>query len=84
MIFREQDFEPIQKLFQSILKPDGEIILVSEIRKPVLEFYRKMQKHYEVNAQQKILRSENEEIKIILCRMKPKSIISQISQQQEV
>ncbi len=84
VIFREQDFIPIQKLFQSVLKPDGEIILVSEIRKPVLEFYQKMKDLYELKAQQKVLRAENEEIKIIFCCMKPKPIISQITQQQEV
>jgi tRNA1(Val) A37 N6-methylase TrmN6 len=84
VIFREQDFNPIQKLFQSILKPDGEIILVSEIRKPVLEFYQKMKDLFELKVQQKVLRSEDEEIRIMLCRMKPKPIISQITQQQEV
>lgn len=84
VIFREQDFVPIQKLFQSVLKPDGEIILVSEIRKPVLEFYQKMKDLYELKVQQKVLRAEDEEIRIILCRMKPKPINSQITQQQEV
>jgi predicted nicotinamide N-methyase len=84
VIFREQDFVPIQKLFQSVLKPDGEIILVSEIRKPVLEFYQKMKGLYELKVQQKVLRAENEEIRIILCRMKPKPIVSQITRQQEV
>lgn len=71
VIFREEDFAPIQKLFQSVLKHDGEIILVSEIRKPVLGFYHKMQEFFELKVQQKVLRSENEKIKIILCRMKP-------------
>jgi predicted nicotinamide N-methyase len=41
VIFREEDFAPIQNLFQSVLKPDGEIILVSEIRKPVMNFIKK-------------------------------------------
>jgi len=82
VIFREQDFIPIQKLFQSVLKPDGEIILVSEIRKPVLGFYQKMQEFYDLKAQQKVLRSDNEEIKVIFCCMKPK--YSTIAQQQEV
>ena len=76
VIFREEDFTPIQKLFQSVLKPDGEIILVSEIRKPVLKFYQNMQDFFELKVQKKVLRSENEEIRIILCRMKPKAVIS--------
>jgi tRNA1(Val) A37 N6-methylase TrmN6 len=76
VIFRNEDFAPIQKLFQSILKPDGEIILVSEIRKPVLEFYQKIQNVYELKVQQKVLHSENEKIKIIFCRMKPNTIAS--------
>jgi predicted nicotinamide N-methyase len=82
VIFRKEDFASIQKLFQSVLKPDGEVILVSEIRKPVLEFYQKMKDLYELKVQQKVLRSENDEIKIIFCLMKPKH--SQITQQQEV
>jgi len=84
VIFKEKDFTPIQKLFQSVLKPDGEIILVSEIRKPVLKFYQNMQDFFELKVQQKVLRSENEEIRIILCRMKPKAVVSQITQLQDV
>jgi predicted nicotinamide N-methyase len=71
IIFREGDFHSIQKLFNSVLKPDGEVILVSEIRKPVIEFYRKMQNMYELKAWQKVLRSDDEKIQIIFCRMKP-------------
>jgi tRNA1(Val) A37 N6-methylase TrmN6 len=82
VIFRKKDFAPIQNLFQSILRPDGEIILVSEIRKPVLEFYQKMQEYFDLKAQQKVLHSQDEEIRIILCRLKPKH--SQPTQSQEV
>lgn len=70
VIFRKQDFAPIQKLFNSVLKPEGEVILVSEIRKPVIEFYQNMQKGYKLTAQQKVLNSDDEKIKIIFCRMK--------------
>ncbi len=70
VIFRKQDFAPIQKLFNSILKPNGEVIFVSEIRKPVIEFYQNMQNSYKLTAQQKVLSSDNEKIKIIFCRMK--------------
>lgn len=73
VIFRKEDFGPIQKLFKSILKPDGEVILVSEIRKPVIEFYQDMQNSYKLTAQQKVLSSDNEKIKIIFCRMKQKT-----------
>lgn len=71
VIFREQDFSPILNLFKSALKLDGEVILVSEIRKPVLDFYQKIKDAFDLKLQQKILRSENEEIKIIFCRMTP-------------
>jgi EEF1A lysine methyltransferase 3 len=74
VIFREKDFAPIQNLFQSILKPEGDIILVSEIRKPVLDFYQKMQEYFDLKAQQKVLHSQDEEIRIILCRLKPKHL----------
>lgn len=84
IIFRQEDFMPIQKLFQSILKPGGQVILVSEIRKPVLGFYQKIKDVFDLKFQQKTLRSENEEIRIILCSIKPKSVFSQITQPQEV
>lgn len=74
VIFREQDFMPIQNLFQSVLKPEGEVTLVSEIRKPVLGFYQSLRESFNLTLQQKTLRSENEEIKIIFCRIKGKSI----------
>lgn len=72
VIFRQEDFLGIQKLFLSVLKPGGQATLVSEIRKPVIEFFRQMQQRYHVRAQQKVLRSHNEEIKIIICHINPK------------
>ncbi|RLC30928.1 MAG: methyltransferase [Deltaproteobacteria bacterium] len=70
VIFREQDFQPILALFQTWLKPDGTIILAERVRKTTVEFFRRMGDYFEIHARKKILRSEDGEIRIILCRMR--------------
>lgn len=67
--YQEKSFEPLRKLIESFLKPDGEVILASEMRRTSLEFYRQMQAFFNLKAQKKVLRSENRVIRVVLCRM---------------
>jgi len=69
IIYNERDFQPISGLFKSYLKPGGEIILAERVRKTSIEFFRQMQQFSDIKAQKKILRSKNEEIRVMLCRM---------------
>jgi predicted nicotinamide N-methyase len=73
VIYKEKDFESILKLFKRYLKPEGEIILAEGVRKTSMEFFRQMGEFFEIKAQKKVLRSKEEETRVILCRMKFKA-----------
>lgn len=70
VIYKEKDFNPILRLFKTFLKPEGEIILAERVRKTSLEFFKKMGGFFDIKAQKKILRSEEGEIRVILCKMR--------------
>jgi len=70
VIYNEQDYQPILMLFKRYLKPSGEIILAEGVRKTSMEFFRRMDRFFEIKARKKILRSGEEEIRVILCSMK--------------
>jgi len=72
IIYREEDFNPISNLFKAYLKPGGEIILAEGIRKTGMAFMQQMSDSFHITAQKKILRSKDKEIRVMLCRMKPK------------
>ena len=72
VVYRENDFAPLLKLFQTCLNPDGEIILASEMRKISKAFYKFMRSFYEVKTAKRVLRSENEENLITLFKLKTK------------
>lgn len=69
VVFRDDDILPLKNLFRSLLNPGGEIILSSEIRKPLIDLLRMMDGKYEIKVQTKVLRSGTEEMKIVFCKM---------------
>ena len=72
VVYHEKDFEPLRNLFERFLKPGGEVILCEGIRRTSLDFFKEMQSHFELEAQQKSIRSPGKTVLVILCRMKPK------------
>jgi len=70
VIYKESAFEPILRLFKTFLKPDGEVVLAERVRKTTLEFFRQMGGFFDIKAQKKILRSDEGEIRVMLCRMR--------------
>ena len=72
VVYHDQDFEPLRNLFERFLKPEGEVILCEGIRKTSLDFFKEMQRHFDLKAQQKSIRSPEKTVLVILCRMKPK------------
>ena len=73
VIYKEKDYQPILKLFKTFLKPSGEIILAEGVRKTSMEFFRQMSELFDITAKKKILRSSEEEVRVILARMKFKT-----------
>jgi predicted nicotinamide N-methyase len=72
VVYHERDFRPLLDLFRALLKPQGAVILSSEARKVTIEFYREMQRCFELKAQKKTLRSPETATSFILCTMRPK------------
>jgi predicted nicotinamide N-methyase len=69
VIYQKQDFPSLLGLFKRCLKMEGEVILVEEMRKTDLEFYKIMEPFFDIRAYKKILRSEDEETRVLLIKM---------------
>ncbi len=67
--YKKEYCQPLVKLLKACLKPDGEVILTAEMRKSSMDFYNVFETGFDIRVQKKILRSDNEEIKIYLFRM---------------
>jgi len=74
VVYHKRDFTPLQSLFERLGKPHGEIIIAAEMRKITGEFLQGMQKFYNISAKQKVLRSEDESIRLALCRLTRRSM----------
>jgi predicted nicotinamide N-methyase len=72
VVYHEKDFEPLKNLFERLLKPEGEVILCEGIRKTSLGFFKEMQRHFDLKALQKSIRSPEKTVLVVLCRMKRK------------
>lgn len=70
VVYHERDYEPLERLFGTLLKPGGEIILSEGIRKSSMAFFARMQARYQAQGMKKVLRSRGKEIPVILCRMR--------------
>jgi len=70
ILYREEDFDPILRLFNTYLKPTGEVILAEGIRKSSLMFLDKLSKEYEVKIRKRVLRSSDQQTPVILIRAK--------------
>ena len=67
--YKEESFHTLQNLFESFLAPSGEIILTAGVRETSIEFFKQMQQNFNILAQKKMLRSEDEQIPILQCRL---------------
>jgi 2-polyprenyl-3-methyl-5-hydroxy-6-metoxy-1,4-benzoquinol methylase len=70
--YKEEDFFPLIQLFKSNLKPGGEIILASEIRKSGKDLFGLFKSDFDLTVEKKILRSETVAIPVVLLKMRKK------------
>ena len=68
----EESFVPLIKLFKSKLKPGGEIILASEIRKAGKDLFALFSSDFDITVIKKILRSEADAVPVVLLKMRVK------------
>ena len=72
VVFKEEDYEPLSRLFTRCLKPSGEIILAERARETSIGFFKLMSGRFDISAQKKVFRSGGDEVRVILARMIPK------------
>jgi predicted nicotinamide N-methyase len=72
VVYRKNDFAPLLQLFQTYLKPTGEIVLAAEMRESSKEFYKFLLPFYDVKTAKRVLRSKNEKNLITLFKLRPK------------
>ena len=70
--YNEENFSPLIRLFQSNLKPGGEIILASEIRESNQDIFRPFKSDFDITLVKKTLRSETVAVPIVLLKMRQK------------
>jgi predicted nicotinamide N-methyase len=73
VVYSERDYEPLLSLFKTLLQPGGKVLLAEGVRATSLEFFRRMQEHFDIRAKKKVMRSSEKEVTVILCSMTPKS-----------
>jgi len=72
--YKEEDIHPIMMLLKHSLKPGGEVLLVGEMRRLSKSNFNALATEFDIRILKKILRSENEEIKIFMFRMTLKGL----------
>ena len=70
--YKKDDFIPLTRFFKSHLKPGGEIILASEIRKSGKDIFGLFKSDFDITVVKKTLRSETVAISVVLLKMRPK------------
>jgi predicted nicotinamide N-methyase len=73
VVYREEDIPQLAKVFDACLAPRGEIIIAGEIRRTFDAFFQQMSTSYDVSAQRKQMRSDDEAITVVLFRMRPRT-----------
>jgi predicted nicotinamide N-methyase len=69
LVYRDADIGPLERLFTLLLKPGGEVILVSEVRRTTDAFMRRMAQSFRVRAHKMNLRTGAQAETILLFRM---------------
>jgi predicted nicotinamide N-methyase len=71
LVYRDADIAPLERLFTRLLKPGGEIILASEVRRTSDGFMRRMTQSFRVRVHRKNLRCGSQTTTILVFRMTP-------------
>jgi len=70
--YKKDNFIPLTRFFKSHLKPGGEIILASEIRKSGTDIFGLFKSDFDITVLKKTLRSETVAIPFVLLKMRSK------------
>jgi predicted nicotinamide N-methyase len=73
-VYRSEDIDGLEALFDRHLRPDGIIVLAEGVRRTGVDFWERMRRHYDVKAQRQILRSDQGTQHMLLFRLKRKQM----------
>jgi 2-polyprenyl-3-methyl-5-hydroxy-6-metoxy-1,4-benzoquinol methylase len=69
VVYKKQDFEPLIRLFQYALLPQGEIILASEARRIVSDFLHHIEPDYHLKFKETVLQTQGRETRVMLIKL---------------
>ncbi len=73
ILFREDFFEPLLNIFNTCLKPDGEIFLATDARRQSLpKFLKLAEDQFEIGLKQQTIKKDGKKVTIILNRLRKK------------
>ena len=67
--YKKTNITPLLTLFKNSLAADGQVLMAAEMRKLNKDYLKALEKGFNIRILKKILRSENEEIKVLIFRM---------------
>lgn len=70
LVFRKEDIVPLKRLFLSLLRPDGEVLLSTELRACSDAFFRAMKDDFDIRIFKKTLRTADTTTPVLLYRMR--------------
>jgi predicted nicotinamide N-methyase len=73
-VYKTEDIDGLEALFERYLKPDGTIILAEGVRRTGVVFWERMRHTYHVQARRQTLRSDQEGQHMVLFRLQRKLI----------
>ncbi|GAB6907483.1 PrmA4 [Desulfosarcina cetonica] len=72
-IYRSEDIDGLEALFERYLNPGGTIIMAESVRRTGVEFWERMRHHYDIQVRRQRLCTDGEELHIVLFRMRHKT-----------
>ena len=72
VVYREQDFEPLIRLFRCLLQPEGEVVLASEARRIVANFLHRIEPDYHIKFKETVAQAQGREIRVMLIKLSPR------------
>ncbi len=70
VVYSKRDFVSLERLFDTCLTPEGEIILVEGVRETSMEFFKQMTLTYKISAKRQVLRSGDKVIPLVMASMR--------------
>jgi predicted nicotinamide N-methyase len=69
-VYKTEDIDGLDALFDQYLNPDGKIIMAAGIRRTSVDFWERMRHRYHVSARRQTLRADDETLPLVLFQLR--------------